>query len=157
MEITNIPIKSIKIKFRLRDPSDEKVVEIAESISQIGLLNPITLDTKHHLIAGFHRLLAFKSLKRDTIPAIIKDVDDKYGELCEIDENLKRAELSLGNESRHIVRREELMADIGLTYRQGDNRFTKKEEKLSVEDMATGIGLSKRSYQQRKQLMKINE
>ena len=93
MEITNVPVGDIKIRFRLRDPSDEKVVEIAESISQIGLLNPITLDTKHHLIAGFHRLLAFKSLKRDTIPAVIKDVDDKYGDLCEIDENLKRAEL----------------------------------------------------------------
>ena len=81
MEITHVQIKSIKIRFRLRDPSEEKVEEIAESISQIGLLNPITLDTQHHLIAGFHRLLAYKSLKKDTIPAIIKDVDDKYGEL----------------------------------------------------------------------------
>ena len=157
MEITHVQIKSIKIRFRLRDPSEEKVEEIAESISQIGLLNPITLDTQHHLIAGFHRLLAYKSLKKDTIPAIIKDVDDKYGELCEIDENLKRAELSFGNQSRHIARREELMVDLGLAYQQGDNRFTKTAEKVSVEDMATGIGLSKRSYQQRKQLMRINE
>ena len=91
------------------------------------MLNPITLDTKHHLIADFYRLLALKSLKRDTLPAIIKDVDEKDGELCEIDENLKRAELPLRNESRHIVRREELVADIGLTYRQGYNRFTKKD------------------------------
>ena len=49
------------------------------------------------------------------------------------------------------------MADIGLTYKQGDNRFTKQQEKVSVADMAEGIGLSKRSYQQRKQLMRINE
>jgi len=156
VEITHVPIKDIKVRFRLRDPSEEKVEEIAESISQIGLLNPITLDTQHHLIAGFHRLLAYKSLNKDTIPSIIKDVDNKYGELCEIDENLKRHDLTFGNQSRHIVRREELMADIGLTYRQGDNRFTKNEKKVSVEDMAEGIGLSKRSYQQRKQLMRIN-
>ena len=51
--VTNVLVEDIKIKFRLRDPSDEKVVEIAESISQIGLLNPLTLDTKHHLIAGY--------------------------------------------------------------------------------------------------------
>ena len=157
MQVSEVAIKDIKVRFRLRDPSDEKVEEIAESISQIGLLNPITLDTQHHLIAGFHRLLAYKSLKKLTIPAIIKDVDDKYGELCEIDENLKRAELSFGNQSRHIARREELMMDLGLAYQQGDNRFTKTAEKVSVEDMATGIGLSKRSYQQRKQLMRINE
>ena len=157
MEITNVPVRDIKIRFRLRDPSDEKVVEIAESISQIGLLNPITLDTKHHLIAGYHRLLAFKSLKRDTIPAVIKDVDDEYGELCEIDENLKRAELSLGNQSRHLARREELMANLGLTYQQGDNRFTKQEEKVSVGDLAESIGMNKRGYQKRKQLMNINQ
>ena len=87
MEITHVPIKDIKIRFRLRDPKEEKVVEIAESISQIGLLNPITLDTRLHLVAGFHRVLAYKSLKKDTIPSIIKDVDDKYGEFCEITES----------------------------------------------------------------------
>jgi ParB family transcriptional regulator, chromosome partitioning protein len=157
MEVTEIAIADIKVRFRLRDPDEEKVSEIMESISQIGLLNPITLDTHHHLIAGFHRLLAYKSLKKKTIPAIIKDVDNKYGELCEIDENLKRAELSLGNQSRHIARREELMRELGLTYQQGDNRHTIKEGKISVEEMAKGVGMSKRSYQHRKQLMRINE
>lgn len=72
-----MPIGSIKIKFRLRDPDQEKVVEIAESISKVSLLNPITLDTQYRLLAGYHRLLAFKYLKRDTIPAVIKDVDEK--------------------------------------------------------------------------------
>tara|TARA_E500000318_G_C3568322_1_gene216679 strand:+ start:1539 stop:3029 length:1491 start_codon:yes stop_codon:yes gene_type:complete len=157
MQVTEIPIRSIKVRFRLRDPSDEKVAEIAESISQIGLLNPVTLDTQLNLVAGFHRLLSFKLLKRDTIPAIIKDVDGKYGELCEIDENLKRSELSLGNEARHIGRRESLLKELGLTYEQGDNRFTKSEVKATIKDLATGIGLSERSYQKRKQLLLINE
>lgn len=157
MEIIEIPIKEIKVKFRLRDPSEEKVEEIANSISQIGILNPITISPEKFLIAGFHRMLAMKSLKKTTIPCIIKDVDDKYGELCEIDENLKRSELSLGNQSRHINRREQLMVDLGLTYQQGDNRHTKSDEKVSIEDLANGIGMSKRSYQQRKQLKNINE
>ena len=157
MEITEIPIKDIKVRFRLRDPSDEKVEEIAHSISQIGILNPVTISPERFLIAGFHRLLAMKSLKKSTIPCIIKDVDEQYGELCEIDENLKRSELSLGNQSRHINRREQLMVDLGLTYQQGDNRHTISEKKVSVEDLANGIGMSKRSYQQRKQLKNINE
>ena len=148
MEITNVPIGIIKIKFRLRDPDQEKVVEIAESISKVSLLNPITLDTQYRLLAGYHRLLAFKYLKRETIPAVIKDVDEKYGELCEIDENLKRFSLSIGNTSRHIIKREKLMKDLGFTYQQGDNRFTTKEEKITVEEMADGIGVRKRAYQQ---------
>ena len=157
MEVTDIPIKNIRVRFRLRDPSEEKVSEIAESISKISLLNPITLDTQFNLLAGYHRLLAFQLLKRDTIPAIIKDVDQQYGELCEIDENLKRSELSLGNQFRHIHRREEILKELGLTYQQGDNRFTTSESKTTIKDLATGIGLSERGYQKRKQLININE
>ena len=81
----------------------------------------------------------------------------KYGELCEIDENLKRFSLSIGNTSRHIIKREKLMKDLGFTYQQGDNRFTTKEEKITVEEMADGIGVRKRAYQQYKQLGNINE
>ena len=118
------------------------------------------LPVKYALLA---ELLYFSAGRVNEITTLrvrninIKDVDDKYGELCEIVENLKRPELSFGNQSRHIARREELMMDLGLAYQQGDNRFTKTAEKVSLEDMATGIGLSKRSYQQRKQLMRINE
>lgn len=60
MEIANLRITDFKIKFRLRDLSEEKVIKIAESISRIGFLNPIALDTQHHLIAGFYRLLAYQ-------------------------------------------------------------------------------------------------
>ena len=49
------------------------------------------------------------------------------------------------------------MDQLGLTYSQGDNRFTKDTTKLSIQDLADGVGLSKRSYQQRKQITKINE
>ena len=75
----------------------------------------------------------------------------------EVDENLKRNELNHIEVAEHIVRREELMDSLGLTYQQGDNAHTRSEEKLTVQDLADGIGLSKRSYQQRKQLCRINE
>ena len=59
--------------------------------------------------------------------------------------------------SEHIRRREELMESLGLTYQAGDNRYTTSKSKLTIEEMAEGIGLSKRSYQQRKQISNINE
>ena len=157
MQITEIPVSDIKVKFRLRTPSESKIQEIAESISQVGLLNPVTLDSSLNLIAGFHRLTAYKALGKESIPSIIKESTPEFGELMEVDENLKRNELNHIEVAEHIVRREELMDQLGLTYSQGDNRFTTQEEKLTIEDLADGIGLSKRSYQQRKQISKINE
>ena len=158
MQVTEVPIKEIKVRFRLRSPSDAKVAEIAESINQIGILNPITLDSSKNLIAGYHRLLAFQSLDKETIPSIIKETsDDAYNELMEVDENLKRNELNHIEIAEHIVRREELMEGLGMMYSQGDNRHTKKDEKITIEDLADSIGLSKRSYQQRKQVSRINE
>ena len=74
---------------------------------------------------------------REKIPAIIKDVDQKYGEICEIDENLKRSEFSLGNEFRHIHRKETLLKELGLTYQQGYERFAKSEIKTTIKDLAT--------------------
>lgn len=157
MEVVEFPIKDIKIRFRLRTPCDQKVNGIADSITKIGLISPITIDGSNYLISGFHRVLAHKKLERETIPTIIKGEDRRYNELIELDENLQRNELNHIEYSEHLVRREELMDQLGLTYSQGDNRFTTDKTKLTVQDLADGVGLSKRSYQQRKQIAKINE
>jgi len=42
-------------------------IEKIQSISEIGLLNPITVDREHTLIAGLHRLKATKQLGRTEI------------------------------------------------------------------------------------------
>jgi len=158
MQVVETPIKNIIVRFRLRTPSESKITEIAESIRQIGLMNPITLDSRFNLIAGYHRLLAFKLLGKDNIPSIIKESEDEtFNELMEIDENLKRNELNHIEAAEHIVKREELLKRLGLTYTAGDNLHTKKTSKVTIEELAEGIGLSKRSYQQRKQIFRINE
>ena len=43
MQITNTPLDQININVRFRKPSEVKVNEIADSISQVGLLSPIGL------------------------------------------------------------------------------------------------------------------
>ena len=106
--VTDIPLEDIKFRFRLRTPKHEKVVELAESIKNIGLLNPITLDNNNYLVCGFHRYSAFQLLGKTTIPAIHKDYSLVLSELAEIDENLKVATLCKLSQAEHIVRREEL-------------------------------------------------
>ena len=156
MKVVDTPIEDVVVKFRMRSPSDEKVYEIAESISQVGLLNPITIDKHNNLLAGFHRFLAFKKLGYNTIPSIVKDVDKKFSELVECDENLKRNELNHIEIADHIVRREELLVELGLTYAPGHNQHSISEDKLTIADIAEGIGLSKRAYQKTKQIARLH-
>ena len=156
MEVVELPVSEVKVRFRLRNPSDEKVDGLVESIRTLNLLHPIHVDGNMYLLSGYHRYLAYQKLGRETIPAVIKDEDHRFSELVEIDENIQRNPLNHLEFCSHIIRREELMNDLGLTYRQGDNRHTTDETKLTIKDLAKSIGLSERPYQLRKQLSKIH-
>lgn len=57
-----IKISEININPGRREATAESIEKLARSISEIGLLNPITIDQEHTLIAGLHRLEAAKLL-----------------------------------------------------------------------------------------------
>ncbi|MCO5092642.1 ParB/RepB/Spo0J family partition protein [Bosea sp. (in: a-proteobacteria)] len=92
-----------------RRPLNEGAVEILmNSISKIGLQTPITVRVDPSIldpetgevlggfavVAGAHRLEAFRRLGYDRIPAIERDCDEIDARLWEIAENLHRAELT---------------------------------------------------------------
>jgi len=113
MKIIDIPINDIVVKERKRGLSKEKVKEIADSINEIGLINPITIDKENTLIAGFHRYSAFKLLNRDTIPAIIDEEENKLiRELKEIDENLIRYNFHYTEEGDMLLERKRLYEEL---------------------------------------------
>ena len=156
MEVVQIPVSKIKVRFRLRNPSDLKVDALMESIRTIGLLHPIHVDSDNYLISGYHRLICYQKLEREEIPAIINHEDHRIRELIELDENFQINVLNHLQYSSHLIRREELMQELGLLYVRGDNRHTKDPSKLTQEDLAKSCGLSTRAYQFRKQLSKIH-
>ena len=155
LTVQEVPIKDIQHRFRLRTPKEEKIRELAESIKTIGILNPITIDNRNFLIAGFHRLSAYKLLGYETIPAIIKDYSRVYAELGEIDENLFVSSLSHIERAEHMVRREELLEQLGVRMKNGYNQV--KEGMVSTSDLAEQIGLSNRVYRLKRQPSKIVE
>ena len=155
MQITEIPINDIRMRFRLRTPKETKIAEIAASIKQLGLLNPITVTSDYYLIAGFHRLHACKLLEHKTIPAVVKDTSKVYGELMEIDENLKRNELNHIEIAEHMVRREELLKTLGVRMKKGGNQYT--DGMVTTNELAEEIGLSNRVYRLKRQPSKIIE
>jgi ParB family chromosome partitioning protein len=100
----NIPIPNIKVENRLRPLNAEKVAELAESIAQVGLLQPIGVRPDGTLVYGYHRLEACKQLGWTEIPAVVVDGDDRHAELAEISENLIRNELTLLERAEHLAR-----------------------------------------------------
>jgi ParB family chromosome partitioning protein len=100
----SIPIASIRIENRLRPLNAEKVAELAESIAQVGLLQPIGVRPDGTLVYGYHRLEACKQLGWTEIPAVVVDGDDLRAELAEISENLIRNELTLLERAEHLAR-----------------------------------------------------
>jgi ParB family chromosome partitioning protein len=103
-----IPIAVVGTNGRLRKLSRPKVREIADSITEIGLLNPITVvatGSEYMLVAGRHRLEAARALDWKMIPAVIVDLNDVDRHLAEIDENLMRSELSDLERSEHLASR----------------------------------------------------
>ena len=89
-----IKVSNIKVNPGRRGVSEIDVNELALSILDVGLLNPITLTEDYTLIAGLHRLEAVKLLGWTEIECTITDLDGLSAELAELDENFARANLS---------------------------------------------------------------
>ena len=85
-----VNIKDIIIKKRARKDEGD-LTKLMESLDKIGQLNPIILNSKMELIAGFRRLTAAKKLGWTKINATIIEIHDKADMLAiEIDENVQR-------------------------------------------------------------------
>ena len=94
MQITKLKLTDITVKERLRGVDSEKVERLKESILRIGLIHPITVSGGV-LVAGLHRLTAFKELGLEEIDCHIIDEDELLKKEIEIDENLYRNELTV--------------------------------------------------------------
>lgn len=78
--------------------NEEELQELANSIDEVGLLQPITVrkldNSKYELIAGERRLRAHQLLNKGVIEVIIIDANDEEASLLTLAENLKRQDLT---------------------------------------------------------------
>lgn len=157
-----IPVENIYIKEGRREVNARHVQELAESIQELGLLNPITVDKGHTLIAGFHRLEAVKLLEWPEIECTVSSLEGLQAELAEIDENLVRHDLNFIEEGEQLARRKEIYETLHPETRQGKrNGQTSKTETVSVlevkpfaEDTAEKIGVAARTVRNKIQVAK---
>ena len=109
-----IKINEIKIsKNRYVKLNEDHVSELAKSIDEIGLLQPITLCADNTLIAGMHRIEAHKLLGREEIDYNVLEFEsEEEKKLAEIDENYVRLKLSALQTAEVIVERDKLYSEI---------------------------------------------
>ena len=122
-------ISDIIIKEDRRAVKSEYVQKLADSIKQIGLINPITITPDNTLIAGYHRLNAFILLGKVRIPAITLNLSDLETRLAEIDENLIRNDLSVLERGDQLLERKRIYEELYPETRHGGDR--KSEEQIS--------------------------
>ena len=143
-------ISEIKIKNNRRPVDPEKVKELADSIKEIGLINPVTIAENNTLIAGAHRIEAFKLLNKEEIPCCVIFLNSLLAELAEIDENLIRHELHYTDRGDQLTRRKKIYEQLypetkkEATLKQNRNPDSGKRETPSfVKDTASKTGVSK--------------
>jgi hypothetical protein len=132
---------------RAVDP--DAVTSLKKSIAALGLQHRITVckrDDAYVLVAGAHRLEAFRQLGKDRIPATVVDFDEFQAELFEIAENLVRNQLSPAQQAAAFARQKVNYEDLHPETKHGAigkgrviNGAAKAERYTKLAADATGI------------------
>jgi len=113
-----IPIERIRPNpFQPRSSFDpEKIKELADSITSQGLLQPILVRSRpegaYEIVAGERRWRAAQQARLRTVPAVIRDLDDKEMLEAAVIENVQREDLNPVEEARSYER---MTVEFGAT------------------------------------------
>ena len=115
---------------------------LADSIRAQGMLQPVVVRTREaggwELIAGERRWRAAKEAGQPTVPAIIREADDRDSLLLSLVENVAREQLSPDEEARAYA----VLMD---------------EFQLSLADVAERVGKAKPTVSNRMRLLDLPE
>ena len=102
-----------------REFDETALQELADSIAEIGIIQPITLrkvsDNEYQIIAGERRYRASQRAGLKTIPAYIRTADDENMMEMALIENIQREDLNPLEEAQGIHR---LITDFNFTHEQ---------------------------------------
>ena len=121
--ISEVPVSKIKANPNQprREFAAEALNELAESIRQIGIIQPITLrkmdDGTYQIIAGERRWRASQMAGLSSIPAYIRTADDENMMQMALVENIQREDLNA--------------IEIALAYQNLIEQYDLTQEKLS--------------------------
>ena len=107
-------------RYQPRAQMDEGALyELAQSIKSQGVMQPVLVralpDGRYEIIAGERRTRAARLAGLDSVPALVKDADDRATLAMALIENLQREDLNPLEEARGIAR---LIEEFGHTHEQ---------------------------------------
>jgi ParB/RepB/Spo0J family partition protein len=153
-----LTVSDIDIPTGRREIDSAAVKRLAESIKKIGLRHPVTVRAKgdrYILVAGRHRIEAFKKLDRGDIPATIFKMTNDEARLWEIAENLHRAELS------NIEKAECIEDWRKITNRQASHDVTpsggKQPTEIGIRKTAEALDVSHETVRRARQIASIDD
>lgn len=132
--------------FKVKD--DEAMLETAESVRQYGVLVPAIARPRaeggYELIAGHRRHRASELAEKETMPVIVRDLDDDAATIIMVDSNLQRESLLPSERAFAYKMKLDAMKHQGerldLTCSQVGNKL---QGKKSSEQLAEQVGQSK--------------
>jgi ParB family transcriptional regulator, chromosome partitioning protein len=111
---------------------DEELQELAISIKQLGVVQPVTLrkldNGRYQLIAGERRVRAAKIAKLEVIPAFVRSADDQGMLEMALVENIHRTDL---NAVEVAVSYQRLIDECNLTQESVSDRVGKKRSTIA--------------------------
>lgn len=114
------------------DFDEESLSELAQSIAQLGVIQPITLkrrdDGKYIIISGERRWRASQRAGLETLPAYIREVDDENLHAMALVENIQRQDL---NAIEVALGMQRLIDECGLTQEAMAEKVGKKRSTVS--------------------------
>lgn len=107
-------------KYQPRRAMDEEALEeLAQSIASQGIIQPLVVrevsEGSYELLAGERRWRAAQRAGLDTVPVVIKPVDDEAAMAIGLIENIQRKDLNAVEQADAMQR---LQHDFGLTHQQ---------------------------------------
>lgn len=112
--------------------NEETLQELAKSIKEIGVIQPITVRklefNKYQLISGERRLRASKLLGLATIPAYIRLANDNESLIMALVENIQRHDL---DPIEVAISYQRLIEEINLTQEEMSERVGKKRSTIT--------------------------
>ena len=110
---------------------DEALAELAESIKQLGVIQPITVKKsgdEYIIISGERRWRAAQKVGVEFLPAYIRDVDDENLHAMALVENIQRQDL---NAIEIALGMQRLIEECGLTQEAMADKVGKKRSTVS--------------------------
>ena len=114
-----------------RSDFSEDISQLADSIAQNGILQPISVrrkGSKYELIAGERRLRAAKLCGFPVVPCIVHEVSDRHSAVLALVENIQRQDLSFFDEATAI---EKLITLYGMTQEDAASKLGRAQSTIA--------------------------